>query len=181
MFIMPDMKTKNGGILVGLVCCIVLVASIQTYAESGLALGGRYHQDHGTFTELPYSQGDLSYGVMYEIFEKGASVLQLGCSMTPEFDNAPDLDYALTPEMNLMMRDGIFQGGFGLMSSYLSKLDGDSEWMDLYYQFLLGLRFDLSKKVSFQINASYVYAEWDEIFDFDFSDVEGTAYIGYSF
>ena len=135
------------------------------------------------FTKLnqTYSKGDLSYGVVYEIHEQDTSVLQLGCSMTPEFEDSPDLDYAVTPELNLMMKDRVFQGGVGIMSSYLSKNIGDSEWMDLYWQILLGMRLDLSKKVSLQLNGSYVFESWGDLGEFDFRDVEGVAYIGFAF
>lgn len=176
------MKTNNSFIVMGLICAVILAASMQAGAGNTLGFGGRYHQDHSTFAKLPYAEGDLSYGVVYEIHEKDTSVLQLGCSMTPDFDNATNnIDYAVTPELNLMLKDGIFQGGVGILSSYLSKTEGDSEWMDLYWQLLLGLRFDLSKKLSVQVNGSYVFESWGDLGDFDFGDVEGVAYIGYAF
>lgn len=150
-------------------------------AAGVLGVGGRYHQEHSTFLALPYAEGDLSYGLVYEIHEQDTSVLQLGCSVTPEFDKAADMDYAVTPELNLMMKDRMFQGGVGILSSYLSRSAGDSEWMDLYWQLLLGVRVDLSKKVSVQLNGSYVFESWGDLGDFDVGDIEGVAYIGYAF
>ena len=178
---MTSMNTNKRYAVVGLVCGLVLTAVMQAGAQNAIALGGRYHQDHSTFTKLPYGEGDLSYGVMYEAVEKDTSVLQLGCSMTPEFKDNNDIDYAVTPELNLLMVDRIFQGGVGILSSYLSKNVGDSEWMDLYWQFLLGARMNLSKTVSLQLSASYVFESWGDLGDFDVSDVEGVAYIGFSF
>jgi len=177
------MKTNKRCVVLGLVGGVVLAASMQAGAANALGFGGRYHQDHSVFTKLnqTYSKGDLSYGVVYEIHEQDTSVLQLGCSMTPEFEDSPDLDYAVTPELNLMMKDRVFQGGVGIMSSYLSKNIGDSEWMDLYWQILLGMRLDLSKKVSLQLNGSYVFESWGDLGEFDFRDVEGVAYIGFAF
>jgi len=175
------MNTNKRFVVLGLVCGMALAAAMQAGAQNALCFGGRYHQDHSVFTKLPYGEGDLSYGVLYEAIEKDTSVLQLGCSMTPEFDKNPDIDYAVTPELNLLMQDRIFQGGVGIMSSYLSKHVAASEWMDLYWQLLLGVRLELSKSLTLQVNGSYVFESWGDLGDFDMGDVEGVAYIGFSF
>ncbi len=177
---MAPMKTNTLILLSGLVLLLALAIGNESRAGNVLSLGGRYHQAHSAFTDLPYGDGDLSYGALYEVRE-GDSTVQLGCSMTPEFEDRDDIDYAVTPELNLMFIDRIFQGGVGILSSYLSKTEEDSEWMDLYWQLLLGLRMDLSKSVSLQVSASYVFESWDDLGDFDFEDVEGVAYIGYAF
>lgn len=175
------MNTKRNSIVIGLVCGLVLAAAMQSDAQSSmLGVGGRYHQQHSAFTQLPYAEGDLSYGVLYEALEQDTSVLQIGCSMTPEFQDNDNIDYAVTPELNLLMQDRIFQGGVGIMSSYLSKSVGDSEWMDLYWQLLLGLRMNLSQNVSLQVNGSYVFESWGDLGEFDIADVEGVAYISFA-
>lgn len=176
------MKTNKRMVISGLVAVLTLVVANDSRAEAAnvLSVGGRYHQAHSAFTDLPYGDGDLSYGALYEIRE-GDSTVQLGCSMTPEFEDREDIDYAVTPELNLMFLDRVFQGGVGILSSYLSKNEGDSEWMDLYWQFLLGLRLDLSSRITLQVSASYVFESWGDLGDFDVEDVEGVAYIGYNF
>lgn len=178
---MADMNTKRSSMVAGLVCGLVLAAVMQAGAQSSmLGVGGRYHQQHSAFIALPYAEGDLSYGLLYEALEKGTSVLQIGCSMTPEFKENDTLDYAVTPELNLLMQDRIFQGGVGIMSSYLSRTVGESDWMDLYWQLLLGVRLDLSKSMSLQVNGSYVFESWGDLGDFDVGDIEGVAYISFA-
>lgn len=180
MTMMLSMKTNKLWLAVGTVCALALGTGVECRADNVFSVGGRYHQDHSAFVGLPYGKGDLSYGALYEVREAD-SVLQLGCSMTPEFKDSEDIDYAVTPELNLLLIDRIFQGGVGILSSYLSRNEGDSEWMDLYWQFLLGLRLDLSKKLTLQVSGSYVFEAWGDLGDFDVKDVEGVAYIGYAF
>ena len=146
-----------------------------------LDLGARYHMKHSEFTSLPYADGDLSYGLGYEIHDENG-LLQLICGVTPDFKDHKDLDYGITPEGNLLFADGIFQGGLGILSTYTSGgADGSGDWMDLYWQWVLGLNIPLGNRLAIQANAYYVFESWSKLNKFAFEDVEFGAYLGYKF
>ncbi len=160
------------GLLVGSFAGMVMASTAQV-----VDLGARYHQKHSEFISLPYTDGDWTYGVAYEIHEANA-LLQLACGYTPEFADYKDLDYGITPEANLLLKDGIFQGGLGVLSTYTQ---GDGEWMDMYWQWVLGLNIPLGKSFSIQANAYYVFEDWNSLSEFDFGDIEFGGYLGYKF
>lgn len=172
------MKTKTlkvalvVGVLVATLSSLVMAASVQV-----VDLGARYHVEHSAFLDLPYTDGDMTYCLGYEIHDNNA-LLQLVCGYTPEFSDHENLGYGITPEANLLMKDGMLQGGLGILSTYTEE---PGEWMDMYYQFVLGLNVPLGKNLSIQANAYYVFGEWDAIGDFDVGDIEFGGYLGYKF
>lgn len=172
----PPMKTLKVALIAGLMV-VTLTGMAMASTAQVVGLGARYHQKHSEFISLPYADGDLTYDVAYEIHEENA-MLQFVCGYTPEFDEHPDLNYGITPEANLLMKDGIFQGGLGVLSTYT---EGDGEWMDMYWQWVLGLNVPLSKNFSLQANAYYVFEDWGSLNKFDFGDVEFGGYLGYKF
>jgi len=143
-------------------------------------VGVRYHNAHSEFAELPYADGDLSYNVGYEIHDQNA-LFQLACGFTPEFKDRDDLDYGITPELNLLAKDGIYQGGLGILSTYTRDADGKGDWMDLYWQFVLGVNIPLGKSLSIQANAYYVFENWGTLGKFKFDDIEFGGYVSYKF
>ncbi len=160
------------GLMVGTFTGVAMAASAQV-----VDLGARYHVKHSEFISLPYADGDWTYGVAYEIHEENA-LLQLACGYTPEFDDNKDLEYGITPEANLLLKDGVYQGGLGVLSTYTA---GDSQWMDMYWQWVLGLNIPLGKRLSIQANAYYVFEDWGSLGKFHFSDIEFGGYLGYKF
>ncbi len=173
------MKTQKvlflAGVFLSLLSCAAM-ASTATVVD----LGARYHTKHSEFVSLPYADGDMTYGVGYEIHEDNA-LLQLACGFTPEFSDNKDLDFGVTPELNLLMKDGIYQGGVGILSTYTSGGEEDGDWMDMYWQLVLGLNIPLGKRLSLQANAYYVFEEWGKLGDFKPEDIEFGGYIGYKF
>lgn len=143
-------------------------------------LGARYHTKHSEFISLPYADGDMTYGVAYEIHEDNA-MLQMACGFTPEFEDYKDWEYGVTPELNLLAKDGLYQGGVGILSTYTRDGDGKGDWMDLYWQLILGLNIPLGKNLSLQANAYYVFENWSSLGEFTFDDIEFGGYIGYKF
>lgn len=176
VFMIRAMKTLKVALIVGL-----LVGTLSGIAMAATAqvvdLGARYHQKHSEFISLPYADADWTYGVAYEIHEEN-SLLQLACGYTPEFADHKDLDYGITPEANLLMKDGVLQGGLGILSTYTQ---GDGEWMDMYWQWVLGVNVPVGKRFSVQANAYYVFEEWGSLSKFEFSDIEFGGYLGYKF
>jgi hypothetical protein len=164
-----------GGVLLMLMTGVGMAAGSQ-----GIDLGVRYHMQHSEFAALPYADGDLSYGLGYEIQDENG-LLQLLCGFTPEFEDRKDLDYAITPEANLLFTDGMFQGGLGILSTYTSGGPGGDDWMDLYWQWVLGLNVPLGNRLSLQANAYYVFESWSKLNKFTFEDVEFGGYLSYKF
>lgn len=179
VFMIRPMKTFKFACVVGLL--VVSCSSVATAATAQvLGAGARYHQKHSEFISLPYADEDLTYGIVYEIHEDNA-LLQLACGFTPEFADHEEYDYGITPEANLLMKDGVFQGGLGILSTYTAGGPEDGDWMDMYWQFVLGLNFPLGKRLSLQANAYYVFEEWGALGGFDFADIEFGGYLGYKF
>jgi len=176
VFMIRPMKTLKVVLIVGLLVGMLTGVAMASTAQV-VDLGARYHQKHSEFISLPYADGDWTYDVGYEIHEENA-LLQLVCGYTPEFADHKDLDYGITPEANLLMKDGIFQGGLGILSTYT---EGDGKWMDMYWQWVLGLNIPLGANFSLQANAYYVFEEWGALHKFDWGDIEFGGYLGYKF
>jgi hypothetical protein len=175
------MKTNKLLYCLGLVVGVALAGSTLALADvsQSLNVGAKYHQKHSVFTALPYDDGDISYSVAYE-YRDADALWQLACDVTPEFESRDDLDYGVTPQLNLLLVDRIFQGGLGVLSTFTDGEMG-SDWMDLYWQFILGLALPLPGPFSVQINAYYVFESWSDVGDFDVDDIEYGAYVGYKF
>lgn len=175
------MKTNMILPVFGLVAALVAAASGPAMAgtSQSIGVGGTVHQKHSVFTELPFDDGDLSYSVAYEYHDADA-FWQLACDWTPEVGDGDAIDYAVTPQLNLFLTDRIFQGGVGILSTYTRQED-DSEWMDMYWQLLLGVTIPLPGAFSLEVNAHYVFESWGDLGDFDVKDVEGGAYFNYVF
>jgi hypothetical protein len=152
------------------------------------ALGGRYHARHSAFDELPFGNADLSYALAYN-FVKDFYMVQFACDVAPSVEgpvavsNAPAVktDYALTPQANFILRDRIFRGGGGIRTSYLNNSEGDSQWLDPYWQFLLGLSVPLAKHVSVDAQTYYVFSDFGKLDQFSFYDLEYGLWLNYRF
>lgn len=147
-----------------------------------MAIGLRHHALHSVYEELPYDDGDVSYGFAYE-YHEGSAYWQLALDYAPETTSTNKCDYALTPQLNLLFKDGIWSAGLGIMSSYLVYEDdseNDDEWTDIYYQFLAGLNIPLGS-LSLDIMAGYVFEEWSELSDFEFGDMDVVGWLKYTF
>lgn len=168
---------------------LILLAAARA-GENYLGVNGRYHTDHSVFTDLPYDNGNLSYGLAYEYAEK-AAIWQLGMDFASHVTGARDpdngatnavgTDYVLTPQFNLIIRDKIFRGGAGILASYLRDDDGGDDWIAPYWQLQLGLSFPVFQRFSLDISTYYVYERWDKLPDFKPQDLEYGAWVKYKF
>lgn len=169
-----------------------LICATATQAAQNFIVGDvRYHTDHSVYSALPFADGDLSYGLIYEARDSNGA-LQLGVDYAPSVTGSilaedavegtadPDIDYVATPMINLIFEDGIFVGGTGIRWSYIATED-DEEWSDMYWQLQLGLRFDLGEKIAVGVNAYYPFESWSDISDYDFDDMEYSASLSYGF
>ncbi len=164
-------------IAVGMVV-VALLAVVAQADSQAISLSVRVHRDQEKFTEYPYSDGDLSYMAAWEVHSEEA-LIQLGADICPKFKDNDAVDYAASPVLNLIFKDRVFRGGLGVLSTY--EQGDDSKWMDIYWQFLLGLSFDLPAKLSIDIYAIYPFKDWSSLGDFATKDIEYSAGLAYHF
>lgn len=161
------------------------------YSPHSMSVGGRYHTEHSVFTDLPYGNGDLSYILAYQ-YTQGFAIWQFACDLGPDVSgkkevysgtttNLIGVDYIVTPQFNIIIRDGFFRGGGGIRTSYIRDADGGGEWLDPYWQLQLGLAFPLYNRLSIDISTYYVYERWDKLLDFKFGDLEYGALLNVAF
>ena len=178
-----DMNTKRICLSVMVFACLGTPPTVTAGPEQAVNLGIYRHVDHSTFTELPFHDGDFSYGVAYEIHEGGA-FWQLGVDMTPSFKGTNGAesvtDYAITPQLNLIFTDRLLMAGVGILSSYVKPKEGDADWMDPYWQFILGLDIPLGR-ITLDLYSCYVFKQWDKLNDFDAKDIEFGGRLGFKF
>jgi len=168
--------------LVGILLLEVAAGSISPAIAGPHALGAgmRWHREQSAFTELPFSDEDVSYAVTYEYHDKNA-YWQIVADYAPEPSRTNTVDYVITPQLNLILADRIWRAGVGIMSSYLSSKDtGASEWTDVYWQCLAGIEFPVARLL-FGMHAYYVFDQWKNWKDFEWADVEYAAWLRYQF
>lgn len=151
-----------------------------------LNAGGRYHTENTVFTDLPYGNADISYALFYTFAEKYAAI-QLGVDFAPDVSGTRDApntnktDYVVTPQLNLIIKDRIFRAGVGLLTGYIRDDKGGGDWLDPYWQMMLGLDIPLGKNFSVEGNVYYVLETWDKIADFRLKEIEYGLWLNYHF
>ncbi|MDP6523886.1 MAG: hypothetical protein QGI24_01100 [Kiritimatiellia bacterium] len=179
---MRIMKTNFTYYMLASLVIMVLVAPLSTKAEHVLGLGLRHHALHSVYEELPYDDGDVSYGFSYEFHEENA-YWQLALDYAPELTGTNKVDHALTPQLNLMFKDSFWRAGLGIMSTYMvyeDDSDNEDDWTDIYYQFLAGISIPLGS-LSIDIMGGYVFEDWGELDEFDFDDMDVIGWLKYAF
>jgi hypothetical protein len=149
-------------------------------SESTLGLGFRTHAAQTTFKDYPFDDGDISYGIAYEFHEE-AAYWQLAVDYAFDLGGTNAIDSVVTPQINLVFKDGVWRGGLGALSSYISPSDDTkAEWSDIYYQFLLGIGVPLGK-LGLDVMAAYPFSDWGELGDFDAGGIEVVVWLKYFF
>jgi len=156
--------------VLAVICCTVSAST--AFAESGskFGVGGRWHRSHSVYTELPFDDGDLAYGLTYEIHENDA-YWQVAVTYAPDITGTNSVDSAITPQLNLILKDGRWRGGVGALSSYTMS-DDEDDWTDIYWQFILGLHLGSSSRPGIDVLAYYPFESWSDLGDFDARDIE---------
>jgi hypothetical protein len=156
--------------------------------QNKVAIGARVHGEIKDFDKLPYAKGDLSYGIAYEAHNNNALwqfaldyASDVGGTVAGDNETTLTPDYLLTPQINLIMKDEgrPWQGGVGVLSSYLSGDDLD-EWTDLYWQLIFGLRLPIAR-LDVSVSAYYVFEKWGKMGSFDGDAMEYGVWVGLSF
>lgn len=169
----------NGRIRLAACMAVAVLAAVVAPAQQAVIASARYHQARPDFKDYPFGDGDISYMLGWETHNDDA-LIQFGASVCPSFKDNEAIDYAISPEANLILKDRIFRGGLGALSTY-TKTDADSKWMDMYWQFLLGLSFQLPSHLSLDGYAIYPFSDWGALGDFDANDIEYRAGLSWRF
>lgn len=173
--------------------CLILISfvffrySTLGFSEENnlLTVGGRYHEKQSEFDDLPLGNGDISYLMAYSYLWQ-ASIWQFGLDVAPDVsgkmpETGKNVNFALTPQFNLLFRDRYFRGGAGILTSYLRGEDGEGKWLGPYWQLQLGLSFPIYKTFSIDIATYYVMENWSKFTAFRFNDLEYGLLINYAF
>ncbi len=145
----------------------------QAEAQSAVGLGIRSHVLHTEFEEYPFDDGDLSYIAGYEYHDNNG-YWQLLVGYTPDVGDGTVVDSIITPQLNLLIQDGIWLAGVGVLGSYVETTE-DSDWTDVYWQVMLGLELPLPI-FKLDILAYYPFESWSTFGDFDTDDIEFGAF-----
>lgn len=146
--------------------------------QSTYAVGMRYHTDHSSFEDLPFDDGDLSYGIAYE-YAEATAYWQLALDVTPELNLRDDIDYVLTPKINLILVDEIWRAGLGALASYLETDADDNGWTSIYWQFLAGVSLGFDR-FAVDVFAFYPFKRWGNLDEFSTRDIEYGAWVRFS-
>lgn len=164
-----------------LLAVVVLAAGagVAVAGSSSLAFGARYHMNHSAFEELPYDDGDLSYGAFYQ-YHDGPAFWQLGASYAFDASKLDSTDYVITPEIDLLATDRMWRAGLGVLKSYIEDDITGGDWTDIYWQFIAGIQFPLGG-ITLDAQAYYPFENWGDLGDFEFGDIEFGLLINFPF
>jgi hypothetical protein len=165
---------------------LVLTAAVITYAEAPLShmvgVGARYHQESSVYPDLPYGDGDISYLISYELHDTGSDyALQFALDFANDFskDGTEEIDYTITPQMNIILKDKIWRGGLGMLYPYV-KDEAGTDWGDLYYQVFAGLGHRVNN-IEGTILAYYPFDSFGDFSDFETSEIEFGVFVSFAF
>jgi hypothetical protein len=130
----------------------------------------RKHTAHSRFEKRPFGNDDFSYGAYLEFFE-GPAGWRLGAAYAPDLDSSRGFESAITPEISLLLQDGLWETGVSVLKDYLD--DGSSTgWGSTYYQLILGLNLPVGKSLSVGVHSFYPLDSFSNLSDFRFSNLD---------
>jgi hypothetical protein len=162
-----------------IVYMLAMTGATYAYDSQGLSLGARYHTEEANMGEVPFDDNDWSYCLAYE-YRTQAAFWQIGAMWAPEASLDPDIENVITPFLNLMFYDRYLEAGFGILDPYILRDEGDDDWGEFSYQFILGLYIPLGS-VNLKIDAYLPVYDWDIFSDFDFKNIEYGAWLNFTF
>jgi hypothetical protein len=170
------MKTKL--LLIAGVCLVVAQVSSAQGTARTWGFGIRQHAEQPDFPGMSFGD-ELSYGLSLTAADK-SGYWQAGILYTPEIESIPDADYAITPEVNLVLAENSWRMGIGGARTYVSS-DTDSGWRDFFWQAILGFGLPGFGMGTLEARAIYVFDGFDNIGDFDTSNLEYAIWMGIPF
>jgi len=137
-------------------------------AESphSLSVDGRYHTENTVFTDLPYGNADISYGLAYTFTEEHVG-LKLGADFSPDVSGTRETphtnktDYVITPQVNFIVKDQMFRGGIGILTSYIRDDKGEGDWLGSLLANDAGTLHPPGQELSVEGNVYYVLERWE--------------------
>lgn len=165
-----------------LVAATMLIATSLTQAQTVInaaGIGARFYQGSASFTNQPFSDGDIAYNICYEYREnKNPAFWQVVLGYAPNVDNE-QVDSVITPELNLMFEEDHFRAGVGILDSFINYKDIGNDSL-FYYHLSFGVKQDLGN-LCLALDTLYAFDDWGNLGDFDFADIEYGAWITYKF
>lgn len=148
-----------------------------------LLFGVHYHVASHVVPQYSYDK-DFSYLLAYE-YHNASAYWQLAVGYAPKASGTNNVDYIITPQINLIFKDGYLRGGAGVLWDYRkfnedSTSEKSSDWTKTYWQFLLGLGTTLGK-VSIEFFATYPFKDFKSFNNFEAEDIEYGGWIGFTF
>lgn len=174
------MSTTSRVLLTVCLLALPLARAAGDTVNYSASAGGRYHIESPVLPDLPFEDGDWSSLFTFDIHE-GAGYWQLGVDFGYGAGTNDNVSLVMTPQLNLLAEDKGFVGGLGVLGTYIQDdVEGD-HWTDVYYQFLLGFDFPMGKSMALGLMSHYPFADWGELGDFDFGDMEYSASLRFRF
>ncbi len=180
------MKTLHTCVVLFTVLCSCLLCDARAKSSQGtnkLSFGGRYHAEQKELPEIPFGEGDIAYGVAYEYHEQAAA-WQLAATYCPDVTGGDKtVDYIITPEVNLIVKDGIWRGGIGMLYSYLDRKNDatdDDEWVGPYWQLLFGANIPFFG-IDLKARAYYDFEKFGDLDEFELDKLDYGAWLSFSF
>jgi hypothetical protein len=156
----------------------------ESSSSSALVGGMRYHAENGNIPQVPFQDGDLSYLLAYE-YHEDIAFWQIACGYAPGVGGDTNkADYVITPQINLIFKDGYFRGGVGALKSYMQWDDRTStadKWSPFYWQVMLGLGVTFPASLTLSAYVYYPFKRFSDFNNFDAADLEFAAFVGLSF
>ena len=171
------MKHLRTVVILLVIVCIGRPAIAQSGAS--WSFGVRQHAAQPDFPDISFGDGDLSYGLAVTAADS-SGYWQAALLYTPDIDGIDDFDYALTPQINLMLSEDAWRMGVGGACTYMST-DSDSGWGDFFWQLIMGIGVPGLGMVSIEAQAIFIFDEWGNIGDFDVDNLEYAVWIGIPF
>jgi hypothetical protein len=174
------MKTLNYLLAVAVLMASAAITPAANNVSHALAFGLRQHTETDRTDRESFAfEDDLAYGLSYQCRE-GISYWQIGMMYLPDPSGADDVDYVLTPEMNLVMAENYWRLGVGILKDYVKTESSGSDWGDIYWQVMAGIGFPIGG-MRLEVMALYAFDSWSKIDEFDTDDLEYGAWLAYVF
>ncbi len=147
-----------------------------------VSIAAHMHGEHTTFDSLPFGEGDVGCLLAYE-FHEGIGFWQAGAEFIADPEGDPTVDYVLTPQLSLILKDRIYRAGLGVLWNYL-KIDDpelESNWSKPFWQFTMGAGYPFRDKLEIGVYSYYIFEGWEELSKFNIKDIEYGISLSYRF
>ena len=175
---------RLSGLCAALVAVTACAADDTSTGWSVVNAGLRTHASNKTWNDdvRVYGNGDMGYTLAYE-YHNEAAFWQFLLDWTPDATGRADTDSALTPEVNLIFKDGWARAGLGVFDDIVSTTGGGGNdgWQNITWQFLVGVGLPLGDRVTLDGYVHYPFAGWNRLDRFDFGDLEYSLALGFRF